>query len=163
MLDYFCFLLSGLPIFKSEKLIDILLLIMLKFSSILLASLFLIVIDKIVEARPEPDSLGICYLFEAEKLSKQERCVISTGYGAGAHYVVLNWSNGKNDVLYSINYCPEENYDSQGFCGYLVGEQEAIVYQRDVFYNRTNTNSEDNISCYQITDTNKSVCYRITS
>lgn len=117
---------------------------------------------KVVNARPNPDRSGICYFFQGNVQELQDPCVISTGYGAGAHYAVLHWSDGVKTRLYEINHCPEQNYDDRGFCSYTVDDYEAQIYQRDGFMNPTTSNDMDNLLCFRVIKTGNSVCYRFS-
>jgi hypothetical protein len=112
------------------------------------------------DSRPYPDRLGICYFFRGDTQDLTQPCVISSGYGAGAHYAVLLRKDGVRTSIQMINACPDGNYDEQGFCRYLVDDHEAMPYYRDTFMNVTTTTDDENLSCFRVMDTGKSVCYR---
>ncbi len=112
------------------------------------------------EARPHPDRTGICCFFRGEKQEITEPCVISTGYGAGAHYAGLHWSDGVKTVVNMINTCPEPNFDTSGFCFYTVDDYRAVPYERDVFFSPTQAQSDENLSCFKVIKSQNSVCYR---
>lgn len=112
------------------------------------------------EARPYPDSFGVCYFYRGDTQEILEPCVIGTGYGAGAHYAVLRWSDGVDTSIMMINFCPNLDFDEHGFCRYTVDDYAAEPYERDVFLNITTSEDVDNLSCYRIIETGNSVCYR---
>ncbi|MEM8805550.1 MAG: hypothetical protein AAGF01_05945 [Cyanobacteria bacterium P01_G01_bin.38] len=111
-------------------------------------------------ARPYPDRLGICYSFNGDEVDLTQPCVISSGYGAGAHYVALQWIDGSRTPIVMINACEPEEFDESGFCRYTVDELDAAAYQRDVFLNATTISDEENLSCFKVIETGNSVCYR---
>jgi len=111
-------------------------------------------------SRPYPDRAGICYFFRGEVRKLTQTCVISGGYGAGAHYAVLQWSDGVRTSITMINYCPRQKYDKDGFCKYTVDDREAKPYKRDVFFQTTTSADSDNLDCYRVISTGNSVCYR---
>jgi len=111
-------------------------------------------------SRPYPDLAGVCYFFRGEVRKLTQTCVISGGYGAGAHYAVLQWPDGVQTSITMINYCPRQKYDKGGFCKYTVDKREAKPYQRDVFFQSTTHTDPDNLDCYRVISTGNSVCYR---
>lgn len=111
-------------------------------------------------SRPYPDRSGVCYFFRGQKQELTQPCVISAGYGAGAHYAVLQWPDGVKTSIVMINSCPNKDWDDNGFCKYTVDEYKATYYQRDVFLKVTTRADEDNLDCYRVIDTGNSVCYR---
>ncbi|MEO0456670.1 MAG: hypothetical protein AAF152_08810 [Cyanobacteria bacterium P01_A01_bin.114] len=111
-------------------------------------------------ARPYPDRLGICYSFNGDEIDLTQPCVISSGYGAGAHYAALRWIDGSQTSIVMINDCEPEAFDESGFCRYTVDELDAAPYQRDVFLNVTTVSDEENLSCLEVIETGSSVCYR---
>lgn len=113
-------------------------------------------------ARPYPDRLGICYRFQDDTLDHQEPCVISTGYGAGAHYTVLHWSDDTNTAIYLMTACTEQEYDDRGFCGYQMDEEDAEPYERNIFFDITTEHEPDNIPCYRAIASDESVCYQFS-
>ncbi|MGD1904815.1 MAG: hypothetical protein ACFB0C_02340 [Leptolyngbyaceae cyanobacterium] len=113
-----------------------------------------------IQAGPYPDELGICYRFEGDDRTQLEPCVISAGYGTGAHYVTLHWLDGTISNISWINYCPEGDYEELGFCAYQVNDQVAEPYERNLFMAVTTVEDPDNLPCYRILETDDSVCYR---
>ncbi len=111
-------------------------------------------------SRPYPDQVGVCYAFQGDTQARLEPCIISSGYGAGAHYAVLNWMDGTKTSIMMVNDCPDGNYDQSGFCSYTVNDRDAEVYQRDVFLGETTFDAPDNLPCYRVTSTASSFCYR---
>ena len=112
-------------------------------------------------ARPRPDRVGVCYAFKGNAREQVEPCVISAGYAVGAHYITLRWLDGTNTRIVQNNYCPERNYDEHGFCGYIVDDQAAELYQRDVFLAVTTTDDAENMTCFRVASTRDSFCYRL--
>lgn len=108
-----------------------------------------------------PDEVGVCYAFQGDTQTRLEPCVISTGHGGGSHYTILNWIDGTKTNIMMFNYCPDENYDQSGFCRYTVSDQAAEAYERDVFLGVTTFDDDENMSCYRITATDASFCYRL--
>jgi len=113
-----------------------------------------------VQARPYPDQVGVCYAFEGDNQARLEPCVVSSGYGAGAHYAILNWSAGTKTNIVMVNACTDGNYDTSGYCRYTVSDRDAEVYQRDVFLGKTTFDDPDNLLCYRVISTTSSFCYR---
>ncbi len=132
----------------------------MNYTKILIIVLLLFV-NKIAIARPLSDLIGICYLFKNDENNKIEPCVIGRGWGAGGHYRVLYWLDGKKDIISLINYCPNQDIDSEGFCEYTINEKKAILYYRNVFKLSTDEKSNESIECYQIVNTSQSICYKI--
>ncbi|MEM9220022.1 MAG: hypothetical protein AAGD25_37560 [Cyanobacteria bacterium P01_F01_bin.150] len=116
--------------------------------------------SSLATARPYPDELGICYRFQDDTLEQREPCVISAGYGAGAHYVVLHWSDDTSTAIHMINYCVDgQEFDDRGFCGYRVNDQDAEPYERDAFLGIA-TVEDSSMTCYRTLSNDESVCYR---
>lgn len=115
-------------------------------------------------SRPYPDQVGVCYAFQGDTQARLEPCVISAGYGAGAHYAVLNWSDGTKTSIVIVNACADGNYDPSGFCRYTIDDRDAEFYQRDVFLGETTFDEPDNLLCYRIiptdTQTGRSAIFR---
>jgi len=111
-------------------------------------------------ARPYPDEVAVCYAFQGDTLERREPCVISAGYGAGAHYATLHWLNESSTTIYMINACSDMEYDDRGFCAYLVDDQDATPYERDIFLNVASVDDPDNMPCFRTIETHESVCYR---
>ena len=128
----------------------------LQLTTILIASLMTtgaIAWGTSATARPYPDQVGVCYAFESDTQARLEPCIISAGYGAGAHYATLNWMDGTKTSIMMVNDCPDGNYDLSGFCGYTVNDRDAEVYQRDVFLGETTFDDPDNLLCYRVVPT----------
>lgn len=117
------------------------------------ASLFVIG----VQARPYPDRPGICYFFRGNSLELTQTCVISTGYGTGEHYAVLNWADGvKTHILNNLNLKPPT---------LKVDGEIAQEYKRDTsFYSVVENpgSREDIMFCQRILSNQNSVCYKFT-
>jgi hypothetical protein len=105
-----------------------------------------------------PDRSGHCYFFRGETLELQEKCKLSTGYGAGAQYVVLNWSDGVKTRIFNLTVCK-----GGGNCGNTVDDEKATLYSRDLFLNPTDEKNEQEITCYVIKKNDNSVCYKFNS
>lgn len=101
----------------------------------------------IAYARPNPDKVGVCYLFKGNELKDRDVCVVAEGGGAGGMYTNL-YFKGKE-------YLFEYPYD----------KVDEITYPRDVFYNflepeRMDIFEPDEIIwCYK--DKPYDVCYRV--
>jgi len=107
------------------------------------------------EARPYPDSLGICYLFQGDMLDLIQPCVISQGYGTGEHYTILHWSNGKKTTILT-NVLTEQH-------AVTVDGEKAESYTRDSsWYNLVDKpdSDDDLIFCERILATDNSICYK---
>ncbi|MGB5963794.1 MAG: hypothetical protein WBG73_24380 [Coleofasciculaceae cyanobacterium] len=118
------------------------------------ASLFVIG----VQAKPYPDRPGICYFFKGNSLETTQTCVISTGYGAGAQYVILNWVDGVKTRILNNTY-PEAEIIT------TVDGEVAQDYARDTSWYRVvkNPGSRDDIMfCQRILSNQNSVCYKFT-
>ena len=112
-------------------------------------------------AAPNPNQVGVCYFFRGEELEIKQSCVVSSGYGAGAHYTTLNWIDEVETVIYSIHYCPESDLNDDAFCKHLVDDYQATPYERNTFLQSTDILDVDNVSCFRVVKTGNSVCYRI--
>lgn len=69
-------------------------------------------------ARPLPDTVGVCYLFQGDELKDKDVCIISRGTGAGGFY--HNFKIGAKRYLFEYSY----------------EEMEDIGYARGLFYER---------------------------
>lgn len=115
------------------------------------------------EARPNPDRLGICYFYRGDTQEQVEPCILSSGYGTGVHYVIMNWLDGVKTKVVMSPYCePGQDFDDAGFCNYTVDDAAAMPYSRDVFLAPTDINDPDNLPCFRILETDNSVCYRFS-
>ncbi|MEA5452060.1 hypothetical protein VB780_26030 [Leptolyngbya sp. CCNP1308] len=113
-----------------------------------------------VEARPYPDTVGVCYSFQGDDIERLEPCVISSGSGAGAQYASLNWLDGQTTTIEMSAYCPNQDWDENGFCSYFVNGEVAEAYERDVFWMESNSDSDDeDMPCYRLSS-QLSYCYR---
>lgn len=113
------------------------------------------------DARPYPDQTGVCYFFRGETRELMQTCVVSGGYGAGGHYSVLQWPDGVQTNITMVNLCPNQDYDTSGFCRYTVDDHAAVPYQRNVFFDTTTSTDSDNLDCYRVVETGNSICYRL--
>jgi hypothetical protein len=114
-----------------------------------------------LQAKPYPATAGMCYSFTGETPTLRQPCVIQTGYGAGGHYAVLEWLDGVKTRIEKVNFCPEQNFDSAGFCRYIVDDEAAQSYFRDRALQPTPSfNSDEAIACFKIKKSGNSVCYR---
>lgn len=66
----------------------------------------------ISHARPNPDKIGICYLFQDDTLKDKGVCIVSTGGGAGGTYTNLDFN--KKEYLFEF-----ETYDAENELTYL--------------------------------------------
>lgn len=105
-----------------------------------------------------PDRPGQCYFFRGETLEMHETCTLSTGYGAGAQYVILNWSDGVKTKIFNLTVCK-----NGGNCGSTVDDVKATFYSRDLFLKPTEEKDEQELTCYAIHNNDNSVCYRFKS
>jgi hypothetical protein len=128
-----------------------------------LSTIGLAMLATVVEARPYPDQSGVCYFYRGDTQEMMEPCVISGGYGAGAHYAILRWSDGVDTRIVMGNLCEPDAYDEYGFCTYTVDDYEAEPYERNVFLDITTLDDPDNMTCYRVLETGNSVCYRFNS
>lgn len=116
--------------------------------------------NNLVEARPYPDTVGVCYLFQGDVIERLEPCVISSGSGAGAQYASLNWLDGQATTIEMSAYCPDQDWDENGFCSYLVNGEVAEAYERNVFLTEsTSDNDDEDMPCYRLSN-QISYCYR---
>ena len=120
----------------------------------------LLLTSPIATAAPNPDRPGTCYLYEGDRPVMRETCTIGTGYGAGAHYAILNWSIGVITTLTMINNCPAGDFDAAGFCEYTLDDYDAEPYARNAQLAITTTPDPNNVWCYRAIATGNSVCYR---
>lgn len=91
---------------------------------VLILALGLILFPSVAMARPYPDRIAPCYVFENDQKQKVLPCVVSTGYGSGEHYTALTWPDG-SELVY--------REDSQSHMGSL-NDQPAKSYQRDATF-----------------------------
>lgn len=112
------------------------------------------------KARPFPDQSGVCYIFQVDTQELMESCVISSGYGAGAHYATLHWSDKTTTSINMDNSCDPDAFDTNGFCSYTLNDHAAEYYERDVFMGVAAMNDPDNMPCYRLAESDVSVCYR---
>lgn len=99
-------------------------------------ALSLLLLSSLAVASPNPDQLGICYLFNKNTLVNKGVCVVSSGGGAGGFY-------------YNIDY-KDKNYSFE-----FANDDESLIYYRDSFYNvitkETEEYVDDNerITCFE--------------
>lgn len=112
-----------------------------------------------------PDSKGLCAEVIKGKLQTAQKCVISSGGGAGGMYTNLKY--GKTIInIGESTMCPE--YDTKG-CGFGVlkndkdmGEgSDKDYYSRDVKTGKITEKFENNWSCLKTTNHKIDVCYLI--
>lgn len=125
-----------------------------------LATAGVVVLATSTEARPYPDQSGVCYIFQGDTQELMEPCVISSGYGAGAHYATLHWSDETTTSINMDNSCDPDAFDANGFCSYTINDRAAEYYERDVFMGVAAMDDPDNMPCYRLTESDVSVCYR---
>jgi hypothetical protein len=92
-----------------------------------------------------------------------EVCIISIGWGAGAHYAVLHWPDKHVTNIRMDTNCPDQERLPDGFCSYFLDDKPAERYRRNVFGSIAAMDDEDpdNMTCFRVTRTGNSVCYRI--
>src|SRR5262249_40674497 len=79
----------------------------------------------LAKAHPNPDKLGMCYVFNKDDFQKVVPCVVATGSGAGALYQALYWPDGKKTYVeentmtspfpVSVDGQPAERYNRDGY------------------------------------------------
>jgi hypothetical protein len=116
---------------------------------------------RVAQARPYPDRVGVCYEYQSNELERVEPCVIHAGSGAGAQYAAMRWLDGDIVSIEMSAYCPDQNWDENGFCDYLVNGEEAEGYERSVWGEESvNPHDHEDMPCYRLPD-GTSYCYRI--
>lgn len=114
----------------------------------------LLILSTTAVARPSPDRLGICYLFQGEKLTGRGPCIVSPGYGAGAQYVNL-LLNGKDYAVEYPNIRPNMPPTLNG--------KVAIEYQRDTSFlnilKGAPMQGEEYMTCVKTKDGKTDICY----
>lgn len=117
----------------------------------IIIGLFLSFLVTISHARPNPDELGICYLFKGDNLQDKGACIVSTGYGAGGVYTSLYFN--KKDYLFEFT-----DYEEADKLSYLrdSGFYHKITRQllEDYDYG-----DNDYLMCYKSRPSD--VCYRV--
>jgi hypothetical protein len=107
-------------------------------------------------ARPNPDRLGICYVFTAGKLSLRAPCVVSPGYGAGAQYVALTIGTRQYDVEFP-NLRPDQPPTIDG--------RAALSYRRDASFleilKGRPVEGEEYLDCVKTRDGKADLCYTV--
>lgn len=117
-----------------------------------------------VYARPSIPEPGVCYYFKGQKLQRQRPCSIQYGYGAGAHYVTLIWSDGSETSIYKVNYCPKQNYNNEGFCEYSVNDKPAKRLHLSSFLSLSSEplSEEDRAGdCFEIKASKETFCHSL--
>ncbi|WP_339096067.1 hypothetical protein ACINK0_11995 [Deinococcus sp. VB343] len=104
-------------------------------------------------ARPNPDRLGICYVFGANKLSTRAPCVVGSGYGAGAQYLNLT-IEGQEYYAEFPNLRPDMTPTLNG--------KLALEYERDTSFlgilKGQPLEGEDYMPCIKTKDGKTDVC-----
>ncbi|MCU0569096.1 MAG: hypothetical protein MUF49_21150 [Oculatellaceae cyanobacterium Prado106] len=125
--------------------------------AIALLSTPVLVTARSADAAPYPDRPGICYSFAGDSLEQVQSCVISTGYGTGVQYAVLNWPDGsRTRIMTEVSNEPGT---------ITVDDAIAEDYMRDAsWYNIVDEfdTSVETIFCNRVIETGNSVCYKFT-
>ena len=124
-----------------------------KFTATIYITAILSLIPDSTLARPYKPEIGVCYYFKNRDLQYLRPCVVSAGYGAGAHYATLTWADGSETSIFKKNYCPAQNFDQYGFCSYTVNEQAANRFNLDIFlqFSEQALRAEDRAAeCYEL-------------
>ncbi|NNP71301.1 hypothetical protein A7P53_00135 [Acinetobacter defluvii] len=113
-------------------------------------------------AHESPDSKGLCAEVIKGKLQPAQKCIISSGGGAGGMYTILKYGKSKLHIEEST-MCPE--YDTKG-CGIAVGRDldhmsDGQDYYRDKKTGKITEKYENNWSCLKTTNHKIDVCYLI--
>jgi hypothetical protein len=107
-------------------------------------------------ARPNPDRLGICYVFAAGKLSLRAPCVVSPGYGAGAQYVALTIGTRQYNLEFP-NLKPDQPPTLDG--------RAALAYRRDASFlavlKGKPEEGEEYVDCVKTRDGRTDLCYYV--
>lgn len=107
----------------------------------IIIGLFLFFLAIISHARPNPDKIGICYLFQDDTLKDRGVCIISTGSGAGGEYINLDFN--KKDYLFEFQTSDLE---------------DKLTYLRDSrFYHKI---TPELMSSYEYEDEDILLCYK---
>ena len=118
--------------------------------------LALLTLAPFAQARPYTDQLGICYVFTNGKMTQRAACVISAGYGAGAHYMSLGIGN-RDYYVESPNMQPNQPPTLDG--------KTALFYKRDAAFfsilKGKPIEGEDYVDCVKTRDGKTDVCYLI--
>lgn len=91
-------------------------------------------------ARPNPDQIGVCYLFQGDSLKKKDVCVISSGSGAGGYYINL-YLNGK-PYLFEFSH-DDMNLSKDSY------SRDPYFYQKLKDETQDYVDSEESIYCFK--------------
>ncbi len=143
------------PRFYSVKMMNINQVIILSGLSLVGTMTTLIVTSFSISARPNPDTLGICYYIIGDSVKSSSPCVISTGYGTGVHYEIQNWTNGNKVEIY-IDHTKEKPIIK------VNGKKAIEVNRSKTFFHKMMPNSpesdSDSFPCLDIVNSKESFC-----
>lgn len=99
----------------------------------------LILITSYCYAAPNPDEVGVCYLFNKNKLKSTGTCVVSSGTGAGGGYTSLNYKGKKYLFEYATNddgnfIEKNDSYVRNNFYDRLTQKQAEQLSDREMIY-----------------------------
>lgn len=103
-----------------------------------------------VYARPNPDEVGICYLFDGNKLKQKDTCIISSSYSFGYAELLIKFKNKEYYFGYNQNLELADMAKKYG------------MYKRDVFYQPYPYDDEGDdydMECFK--QKPYDVCYRV--
>ncbi|EPF74654.1 hypothetical protein [Acinetobacter rudis] len=124
-----------------------------------------ICITGIVYAHEFPDAKGLCADVVDDKLQTAQKCVISSGGGAGGMYTILQYGKSKVHIEEST-MCPE--YDTKG-CDIGVSKNDKILgkgnsesyYLRDYKTGKITKSDKGNWTCVKTSNNKINTCYVI--
>lgn len=109
-------------------------------------------------ARPNPDRLGICYVFSGDEVSQKAPCIIASGYGAGGSYVGLEF-NHKSHV-FETSTMPEDDgkttYEDKPVRQYIRHAGFYHVISDDEL---ESVEPDDMLYCYRTRDKKLDICH----
>lgn len=112
-----------------------------------------------VGARPYPDQVGVCYVFQGDTITKTQSCVISAGYGTGEHYTTLTWPDGSKTEIW-------ENWATDPHPVTLNDEPAESYTRDDVWFAHITEPQQDDsgkVFCTQARGSATSYCYKLGS
>ena len=102
----------------------------------IVAMLFVLVglFSMAVYARPNPDEVGVCYLFKGNELKDRDVCVVVQGSGAGGMYTNLYFKGKEYLFEYSNDDIDEITYPRDVFYNFLEPERVDIVEPDEIIW-----------------------------
>ncbi|MDQ8953181.1 hypothetical protein RFH42_09440 [Acinetobacter rudis] len=131
-----------------------------------LALLAVMCISGVVSAHEFPDAKGLCADVVKDKLQPAQKCIISSGGGAGGMYTILQYGKSKVHIEEST-MCPE--YDTKG-CDISVSKNDKIFgeghsdesyYLRDYKTGKITKSDKYSWTCVKTSNNKINTCYVI--